>query len=575
MEQSLNTSVLIVGAGPAGLSMALDLGWRGIDCIVIDEQDGTITLPRAATITARTMEFCRRWGIWEKVAAAGFPQDYKLDIVYCTSLAGHLLEREPYPALADRKPPPYAPVERHRCPQKYFNPVLAGAAKQYAGVSLHYLCKLESFEESEGGITAHVRELDAKHRYDFSGDNVKEDVFIGAPRQAAKKRFKINARYMVACDGVDSGIRRALGIGLDGTAVIKNGYSVSLLIKSPWLQRYHDKGEAERYMFIGPEGVWGNLTVVDGREEWRLSLTGFDEKIDLAKLDKDAIVRRCMGSDKIPYQIMGWSTWRRREVVAERMRKGRVFLAGDCVHSMSPTGGFGMNTSLGDTVDLGWKLEAVLRGWAPESLLDSYEIERKPVGLRFALAGTALFKPWLLKLDYSKILEDSPAGEKTRKEVGTTLKEVMYPEWETWGTAMGYKYEDSPLCIPDGTPAPPDDPVVYIQTARPGSRAPHAWLKDGRSTLDLFGKGFVLLRFGAQNVEALTAAAARVGMPLTVVDVDQPEIAAIYERGLCLVRPDGHTAWRGDEPPEDAKALIDTVRGAFVRRETAVPAAMN
>jgi hypothetical protein len=188
-----------------------------------------------------------------------------------------------------------------------------------------------------------------------------------------------------------------------------------------------------------------------------------------------------------------------------------------------------------------------------------------------------LFKPWLLKLDYSKILDDSAEGQRARKEVGTTLKREMYPEWETWGTAMGYRYEDSPICVPDGTPPPPDDPVVYVQTARPGSRAPHAWLKDGRSTLDLFGRGFVLLRFGTpfQSAESLTAAAERAGVPLTVVDIDQAEIAKLYERRLVLVRPDGHTAWRADEPPKDAQALIDTVRGTFVRRETAIPEAME
>lgn len=566
MRNEIETSVLIVGAGPTGLALALDLGWRGLDCVVIDEQDGEISLPRAATTTARTMEFCRRWGIADDVAQAGFPQDYQLDIVYCTSLSGHLLEREVIPALAHRRPPPFSPVERSRCPQKFFNPVLARAAARYPGVELRYFSKLERFEQIGDYVIADVRALPARAAYSFTGEDLGQKVQLGVhhtpPSLQDRDIVRVKARYLVACDGVDSGIRTALDIPFEGEP--KLNYTLSLLFRCPWLQKYHDKGEAERYMLIGPEGVWGNLTVVDGREEWRLSLTGFNEKINLDALDKEALVRRALGSDDIPFDIMGFSTWRRREVVARDMRQGRVFLAGDSAHSMSPTGGFGMNTCLQDVVDLGWKLEGVLRGWAPESLLDTYQVERKPVAYRIAKAATALFKPWLLELDYSQVLDDSDEGEENRRRIGATLKREMYAEWATWGTAFGYRYDESPICVPDGTPAPPDDPVYYLQCARPGSRAPHAWLSDGRSTLDLFGRGFVLLRFNSDNsgAESIQEAAASKGVPLKIVDITEPEVAAWYEKQLVLVRPDGHVAWRADHAPESALDLIDTVRGA-------------
>lgn len=568
MATTLDTSVLIVGAGPAGLALALDLGWRGIDCVVIDQQDQISTLPRAAGLTWRTMEFCRRWDIADQVYNAGFPRDYRMDIVYCTSLTGHLLEREPYEPLGGRAAPPFSPQDRERCPQILFDPLLEKAARDYPGVSIKRLHRLERFEETANGVTAYVRNLKQNHAHDFSGDRP-DKLAMGKPPSIDADVTVINANYMVACDGVDSSVRNALGIGLDGTPLLN--YTVSLLVESPWLQRQHDMGEAERYMLVGPTGIWGNLTVVDGRNEWRLSLTGSAEKLDLQKIDTAAIVRRCLGRDDIPFVVKALSPWRRREVVASRLQHGRIFIAGDAAHAMSPTGGFGMNTSLQDVVDLGWKFEAVLRGWGGKNLLDTYDHERRMVGKWFVTAATSLFRPWLLKLDYSKILDDTPEGEATRKEVGSTLKDVMLPEWEIAGTAMGYRYEDSPICIPDGTPAPEADPVNYVQTSRPGSRAPHAWLKDGRSTLDLFGRGFVLLRFGGAgtDVEPLMRAATRRNLPLLVVDIDQPEIAALYERKLTLVRPDGHSAWRGDSLPDDVLAMIDIVRGEHLRQDSA------
>jgi 2-polyprenyl-6-methoxyphenol hydroxylase-like FAD-dependent oxidoreductase len=566
MTETLETSVLIVGAGPVGLALAVELGWRGIDCVVIDQNDGKVLLPRASGISARTMEFCRRWGFADQVRAAGFPLDYRLDIVYCTSLAGHLLEREPYAPLQEQTPLPFSPENRHRSPQHMFDPVLEQVARAYPGVTLRRECRLEGFEETGDGVTAYVRRLQSARAYDFSAESFA--VRAGKPLEnaaaACGELFTVRARYMVACDGVDSGVRTALGIGLEGKPVLS--YSVSALLRSPWLQRRHDKGEAERYIFVGTEGVWGNLTVVDGRQEWRLTIAGSEQKMDLKNLDMAAHIRRCFGRDDIPFEITAITPWRRRQIVAESFRRGRVFLAGDAVHAMSPTGGFGAGTGVGDSVDLGWKLEAVLRGWGGSELLDSYELERRPVGVRNTAAAADNFKPWLAKMDFSRILDADPDGAKARAGIGAALKKSFLQEWETWGTTMGYRYEGSPICVPDGTPEPPDDHMRYVQSARPGSRAPHAWLEDGRSTLDLFGRGFVLLRFGPTPPDAqpLAEAARRRGVPLSVVDIGQPEVAALYERGHALVRPDGHVAWRADALPADPLRLIDAVRGALV-----------
>lgn len=564
--QSVETQVLIVGAGPVGLALALELGWRGVGCIVIDQHDGRFLLPRASGIAVRTMEFCRRWGIVDQVHAAGFPHDFPLDIIFCTSLTGHLVARDPYPPLGQLPPLDFSPENKYRCPQHMFDPVLERAAQAYPSVSVRRRCRLESFEDRGNEVVATVAKLEHSMAYNFDKD-AKTAAAEGAA--APGERFTIRAQYMVGCDGVNSGVREALGIGTEGNPALS--YSISALIEAPDLLRHHDKGGSERYIFIGPEGVWGNLTVVDGRSGWRLTIAGSEEKLDLATFDMEAAVRRCLGSDAIPFKITTVTPWRRRQIVSTRMRKGRVFLAGDAVHAMSPTGGFGMSTGAGDSVDLGWKLEAVLRGWGGPNLLESYEVERHPVALRNTAAAAGNFKPWKTKLDYSRVLDDTPRGERDRQQIGAALLQAFKGEWETWGTTMGYCYDPSPICVPDGTPMPADNPMVYEQMARPGSRAPHAWLADGRSTIDLFGRGFVLLQFGPAGAEAkrLVAAADKSGVPLRIVPVGEQRVAALYGRRFVLVRPDGHVAWRGDALPQDVAHLLDVVRGCFAKVQDA------
>jgi hypothetical protein len=263
--------------------------------------------------------------------------------------------------------------------------------------------------------------------------------------------------------------------------------------------------------------------------------------------------------------------WRRSEMTAKQFRFGRIILAGDAAHTMSPTGGFGMNTGIIDTVNLGWKLQAALEGWAGPALLDSYQVEQLQVVHRNSGASTHNYNIWVgLKAMCGPVLDETPEGERTRRAVGKHLKDGLREEWECLGVMLGYRYDNSPICVADGSAPPPDPISEYFPSARPGSRAPHAWLKDGRSTLDLFGRGFVLLRFGTQDVGALVAAARAQRVPLEVVDIDSPEIALLYERRLVLVRPDGHVAWRDDTPPDDAARLMQIVRGAGASPTTAV-----
>ncbi len=538
MTRRIETSVLIVGGGPIGLTLALDLGWRGIGCMLIEQGDGSIDLPRGAMVAARTMEFCRRWGIKDRIVHSGFPGDYKLDIVFCTSLAGYLLERDEYPCERDQKPPAESPEKRTWCPQLLFDPIIARSAAERDGVRLRYRCRFDSFTESSDRIVAQATDL------------------------ASGERVEIEALYLVACDGSASAVRKLAALELEGTPVLS--YSVNVFFRCPGFLAAHDKGEAERYLFVGTHGTWGNITVVNGKEEWRLTVIGSNARVDMDAFDARAAVRRAMGRDDVPFELIAVRPWRRAEAIAKDFRSGRVILAGDSAHVMSPTGGFGMNTGVINSVNLGWKLEAMLRGWGGPYLLDSYGPEQKPIAKRNSDFSTRNFNAWVAAQgDCSAIFEETEAGTRARRAVGTRLKDTLTGEWQCLGVQLGYRYEGSPICIPDGSAATPDDVSHYVPTARPGSRAPHAWLPDGRSMLDLFGRGFVLLRFGAAEPSALEAAARAQGVPLTVEDIATPEIAALYGRKLVLVRPDGHVAWRGDAI-SDPDRIVAVVRGAAV-----------
>jgi hypothetical protein len=280
----------------------------------------------------------------------------------------------------------------------------------------------------------------------------------------------------------------------------------------------------------------------------------------------DSIIRRVAGRD-VRFEVLAVYKWDRRKMIAGHYRKGCVFLAGDAAHQMSTTGGFGMNTGIGDAVDLAWKLQAAVQGWAGPALLDSYETERKPVALYNLDEATDMFwKTKALLPGDETISENSPKGARLRELFAKTLIETnVQRQFDVEGVALGYRYDPSPIIVPDGTPPPPVEVQVYTPTARPGSRAPHAWLKDGRSTLDLFGNGFMLLRFGGRSsdLSEMVETARAAGLPLTVCDIDEAPVAALYERKYVLVRPDGHVAWRSDSPPENARSVIDQVRGVL------------
>jgi 2-polyprenyl-6-methoxyphenol hydroxylase-like FAD-dependent oxidoreductase len=537
-----DTPVLIVGGGPVGLALAVDLGWHGVPCTLVEQGDGTVTNAKFVDINMRTMEFCRRWGVAEEIRDQGFDKDYPQDLIFVTSLTGYLLGRLPVPSFAALRTPPTVAERIARCPQTVFDPIIRRVAQAFPTVTLRYETRCESVTQDAGGVTATLT-----------------DVRTG-------RRETMRARYLTCCEGASSPLREALGVGFDGAGALS--LSTNVTFRSDALLKIHDKGPGF-YTAIGPEGRWASMLSVDGRSTWRVH--------SIEKSDGDTAIRRFVGRD-FNYEILTTLTWQRRELVADRYQVGRVFFLGDAVHQLSPSGGFGLNTGIGDVTNLSWKLAAVLQGWGGAALLDSYEIERLPVGKRTASTATTLFRR--LYTDDKPgpaILEDGPAGEAVREAVRERVDAMIArsncgydygARYEDAGLQLGYFYEGSPVIVPDGTPPPLDDPRNYFATARPGSRAPHFWLDENRSVLDLFGRGFVLLRLGRSPPSAapFEEAAARLGVPLQVHALAPEHLLALYNRKLVLVRPDGHVAWRGDAPPSDCAATLNTARGSLSRR---------
>jgi len=535
---NIETPVLIVGGGPVGLALALDLAYRGVRSTLAERDPGTATvlLAKANGLHERTMEMCRRWGIAEQVAEVGFPADHPGDTVYATALFGHLIGRTQIPATRDRPTPDSTPEKRQRCPQYEFDPLLARAVRERGLTDIRYGLTFERLDQDSRGVRAVLR-------------------------RETGQLVEARARYLIGCDGAGSTVRRQLGVPFEGTLL---DYSVSAMIRIPAMTLPAELDAGERYILISPDGAWCVFTSVDGRTMWRITVVGGQQQENLDEIDMPEVIRRAIGRDDIPFEILRVVAWRRSQCSAATYRMGRVLLAGDAAHTTSPTGGHGMNTGIGDVSDLGWMLTALVQGWGGDGLLAAYDLERRPVAIRNGRSSTTNYQGWIENSGYADVLRDDAAGDACRRRIGSQLASSLHQEWNSLGVDLGYRYDGSPVVVGDGSPPTPDDPSQYVPTSRPGHRAPHTWLSDGRSTLDLFGPGFTLLRLDApgEDVSALLDAARDRGMPLRLVDLDEPAAVKLYERRLVLVRPDGHVAWRADAAPGDPAALVDVVRGA-------------
>jgi 2-polyprenyl-6-methoxyphenol hydroxylase-like FAD-dependent oxidoreductase len=528
--------ILIVGAGPVGLGLAADLGLRGVAGLVIEQGEGPPDHPRASALNARSMEFMRRFGVADAVRAASAPEDFPHTALYCTSLNGFEIARIERPHHGGKGPTPESPERPQRCNQLWLDPILRDLAASLPGVELRYRCRFESLREEHDCVIATVHDL------------------------ATDERRQIAARYVVDCSGGHSPVRRAFGIGMSGSSYV--GHNLSIFVRAPQLWNHHPMGKAALISFVEPAGLWRNLVILDGRELYRFGVLGkryFDAP---EAVDADRLFEEVVGKP-VPHEVISVRRWTARNVVAERYRVGRVFLAGDAAHLNHPASGLGLNTGLGDAVDLAWKLEATLAGWGGPNLLDSYEIERHPVGVRNVGHASQTHETDRTQSPHPEIALDTAAGAQARRRMGDALVRTQTGKFITDGIALGYRYDPSPICWPDESPAPPLTVSEYHPSSYPGGRAPHAWLSPGRSTIDAFGPGFTLLRLGdeAPDPAAIARAFGERQVPLHILSVADPEIGALYERQLVLVRPDGHVAWRSNGLPADPRALVDRVRG--------------
>jgi 2-polyprenyl-6-methoxyphenol hydroxylase-like FAD-dependent oxidoreductase len=527
------TFALIVGGGPVGLAAAIELAWRSVPAVLVTDKVDTAQHPKCNNTNARSMEHFRRLGIADELRSEGLPANVERASAYVTRFCGHEF---------GRLPRPYSDWPTPEIPNNVSQIVLERVLRRCAERSssqLHFGWRLDSF-------SAH-------------GDHVAAEI---EHTQTAERR-QIKARYLLGIDGAGSAVRRALGfamIGEDGSThrAFMGGTMLSFYIRAPTLIAASKRPPTNMTWILNPE-MRGMMYSQDGRETWVVHYQ-VPPGMDWRAVDGKAVIAAMIGAD-VAFDIISGGPWTGGlALVAEHYQAGRVFLAGDAAHLFTPLGGLGMNTGIGDVMNLCWKLAAVHRGWAGPRLLDSYEIERRPMGVRNSQLGvrcTRVMDGWVLPPD---IEDDGATAEAARRAFGARIMEADRPQYLTVGIQLGERYETSPVVWSDGDAAPPDTWDSYTPLARPGARAPHFWLAPGRAAYDEFGKEFTLLDFGApQGASALQAAADASDVPLKTLRLEAAD--GLYRRKLALVRPDQHIAWHGDTVA-DATAVIDRLRGA-------------
>jgi 2-polyprenyl-6-methoxyphenol hydroxylase-like FAD-dependent oxidoreductase len=533
----MDTQVLIVGAGPTGLTLAIDLGCRGVRCMVVEQKEGPQFLPKMERCNARTLEIYRRMGIVEKVRAAGLPAHCPMDVFIVLSLVEPPLLHLPYPSVAQAKAQIAAtndgslPLEPYQLISQYtLEPLLKSVAEELPTVSLHYGCELISFVQDQGSVTAKVK--------------------------TEGETSEIEALYVVGCDGGASVVRKQLGIALQGEGNILQLRQA--LYHCEDLYERMPIGKGRHYHVADDHST--QLIVQDSTRHFTLH--------SIVENDSDmAVMFERTVAMPVAYDMLYVGEWKQNLLLADAYGQGRVFLAGDAVHLVIPTGGLGMNSGVGDAIDLSWKLAAVLQGWGGPNLLPSYDIERRQVGernvaaSRYATLGRrkwrAAYRP--------NIRDDTPEGAATRANLVRVADVEQRKSNEMIGAELGYRYVGSPLIASEPGEGPEHNFREYVPTTWPGARLPHVWLDDGTAMQDRigYGHGYTLLRLGGTSADtaALGRAFAGIGAPLQVLDIPDERPREIYGHNLLLLRPDLHVVWRGNDAPQESEKLAALATG--------------
>ncbi len=548
----LITDVLIVGAGPVGLTLAMDLASRGVQVVIV-ELRAYAEPPNVKCnhVSARSMEQFRRLGVAAKVRDAGLPPDHPNDVAFRTSLTGIELTRIPIPCRRDRYretegpdawwPTPEPP---HRINQLFLEPILLHHTAALQGVTLLNRTRLVSFAQDDSQVLANLVHLD-----------------VDSERNAMRT---LRCRYLVGCDGGASEVRKQIGAKLEGTAVIQRVQST--YIRAPQLRALIPGKPAWSTYAANPRRC-GTVFAIDGHETWLVHNHLNPDEPEFDSIDRDWSIRQILGvGADFSYDVISKEDWVGRRLVANRFRDRRVFIAGDAAHLWVPYAGYGMNAGIADAVNLAWLLAARLQGWGEEPLLDAYEAERQPITEQvshFAMDHAAKMIRARRAVP-ANIEEPGPEGDALRAEIGRETYELNVQQFCCAGLNFGYFYAGSPLIVSDGEAPPAYSMGSFTPSTVSGCRAPHFWLRDGRSLYDAFGPGYTLLRFdSAADVTALVQGTEACGMPLVVLDVQADAVPTEYRHRLLLCRSDQHIAWRGDAlPAGDVAPLIATLRGA-------------
>ncbi|PYQ77580.1 MAG: 2-polyprenyl-6-methoxyphenol hydroxylase [Acidobacteria bacterium] len=535
----MNAEVLVVGAGPVGLTLAVDLGRRGVRCALIEKKPAPEFLPKMERCNARTMEIYRRMGVADRIRAAGLDRNVPMDVYIALAMNEPPLLRLPYPSVAEAQAQIAAsndgsmPREPYQLISQYtLEPLLKREAERLPSVTVRYGHEFLCLSQDADGASATVRDPDGR-------------------------TIEMRAQYIVGCDGGASAVRRQLGIHLQGEGNLlrlQQGlyYAPDLFDRIPIGD---GPGKGRHYHIADAQSTF--LIMQDSTKHWTLhAVVGKPEEMA-------AQFERTIGI-AVPYEMLYVGEWKQNLLLADRYGDGRVFLAGDSAHLVIPTGGLGMNTGVGDAIDLSWKLHATLRRWGGPNLLRSYEVERRQVGdravgaSRYASTGRrrwrSEFRP--------NIRDATPEGQATREHLARVANVEQRKTNEMIGAELGYRYVGSPI-VRDEPGGPEHLFREYAPTTWPGARLPHVWLEEGRSVHDAIGDGYTLLRLGRSDADSggLERAMRARSVPFTVLTIDAEAPRDVYGCDLILVRPDLHVVWRGQTPPGDPDQLAALVTG--------------